>query len=233
MPGDITGGNAKPNDEFGNGTLNALGNVIVAATFDGGTGAMAFGGGAIQTYSNSGGINPRGNWTLNKTAGRVILDTDLDISNSTSQLFLTAGTITTGANLLIAGTRTINRANGFVIGNLRRSYTSAGSRVFDVGTSAGHFPVTVNATAGTFGAATTVTVSANAGALPGSAPSLSLLRHRSITASPSGVSQADLTFASRLRYSRNGEDTFQVLRFSTTSITVLAGAKHCRKHRDG
>lgn len=209
----------------GNGTLNALGNVIVAATFDGGTGAMAFGGGAIQTYSNSGGINPRGNWTLNKTAGRVILDTDLDISNSTSQLFLTAGTITTGANLLIAGTRTINRANGFVIGNLRRSYTSAGSRVFDVGTSAGHFPVTVNATAGTFGAATTVTVSANAGALPGSAPSLSLLRHWSITASPGGVSQADLTFAyldSDIPATAE-ESQFQVLRFSTTSITGLGG----------
>lgn len=213
------------NGIHGNGTLNAQGNVIVSPTFGAGTGAVSLSGSGNQTYTNNGGGNPRGIWTLNKTGGTVALASDMDLSNGTSQLILTAGTITTDANLLIAGTRTINRTNGFVIGNLRRSYTSAGSRVFDVGTSAGHFPVTVNATAGAFGAATTVTVSANAGALPGSAPALSLLRHWSITASPGGVSQADLTFAySDADIPVTADETqFQVLRFTTTSITNLGG----------
>jgi hypothetical protein len=60
-----------------NGTVNALGNVVLASTFDGGGTNITFGGSTDQTFANNGGVNPNGDWTINKSVGRVTLLTDL------------------------------------------------------------------------------------------------------------------------------------------------------------
>ncbi|MBK9162478.1 MAG: carboxypeptidase regulatory-like domain-containing protein [Acidobacteria bacterium] len=176
------------------GTPQANGNLIVASTFDGGDGRMAFGGANVQSYTNNGGILPTGSWTVNKTGGTVNLLSDLDISNGTQNFTLTEGTITTGTNTVIAGTRNIFNTNGFIIGGLQRTYATAGSRQFFVGTANGFAPATINATAGTFGATTTFTVRANNGTLTGASPTNSLTRNWTLEPGAGGITTANLTF---------------------------------------
>ena len=132
---------------------------------------------------------------------------------------------TTERIVLNTGPRNVVRTSGFVIGNLQRAFAAAGSRTFDVGTPSGYLPVNVNATAGTFGAATTLTASANSGTLPGRAPTLSLTRHWTLTPSPGGITQADLVFT-YLDSDVPGtavESFFRVLRRTAGSTTSQAG----------
>lgn len=130
----------------GNTTLEAQGDVFVASTFLGGITGLSFTGTANQTYTNAGGTNLGGAWTINKPSGTVTLASDLDLSNASS-LNLTDGTITTGANTVDAGNRPVVRTNGYINGNLQRRFTSPGTKVFDVGTANGYSPVGVNVTA--------------------------------------------------------------------------------------
>ncbi|MCU0239849.1 MAG: carboxypeptidase-like regulatory domain-containing protein [Pyrinomonadaceae bacterium] len=178
----------------GNGTIQAAGDVVIGSGFTGGGGLIQFVGTGNQTYTNNGGVNPAGIWTLNKTGGTVNLASNLDLSNAATNFVLTNGTITTGANTVIAGTRNITRTNGFINGNLRRTFSAAGSRTFDVGTINGYAPVTVNATAGTFGASTTFTVGGNNGSLGGSSPTQSLTRNWTLEPSVGGITSADIRF---------------------------------------
>lgn len=176
------------------GTPEARGNLTIASTFDGGDGRMAFGGANVQTFQNNGGILPTGTWTVNKNGGTVNLLSDLDISGGTSSFTLTDGTITTGANTVITGTRNITNTNGFIIGGLRRSFPSTGSRFYAVGTANGFAPVTIQATAGTFDATTAFTVRGNNGTLTGASPTQSLTRNWTLEPSAGGITTANLTF---------------------------------------
>lgn len=178
----------------GNGTFQVSGNVTIGSGFSGGTSAIQFVGAGNQTFTNSGGVNPTGIWTLNKPGGTVNLANNLDLSNGTSDLVLTNGTITTGANTVIAGERNITRTNGFINGNLRRTFTAIGSKTFDVGTINGYAPVTINATAGTFGVSTTFTVGGNNGTLAGVSPTQSLTRNWTLEPSAGGITTADIRF---------------------------------------
>jgi fibronectin-binding autotransporter adhesin len=185
--------NGAVTNNSGTGTVEARDAVSVASTFYGGTSSFTFGGSNNQTYANSGGTNPTGAWTVNKPAGTVSLLNALDLSNGSADLVLTNGTITTGANSVIAGLRNVTRTNGFVNGALRRSFSFAQPRSFDVGTTAGYAPVIVNATSGSFGAAT-FSVRANEGTLAGASPTQSLTRSWSLDPGPSGITTANLTF---------------------------------------
>lgn len=176
------------------GQFEPLGNMTVGAAFDGGTSSILFSGTNAQTFTNSGGVNPTGTWTVNKSSGSVNLASDLDLSNGTANLVLTTGTITTGANTVICGTRVITRTIGFVNGNLRRTYTSAGSQQFPVGTVNGYSPATINATAGTFGVTTTFTVGSRNGTMPGASAPHSLAKYWSLTPSVGGIATANLRF---------------------------------------
>jgi hypothetical protein len=178
----------------GNGTFQAAGDVVIGNGFTGGSGLIQFVGTGNQTYTNNGGVNPTGIWTLNKTGGTVNLASNLDLSNSATNFVLTNGTITTGANTVIVGTRNITRTSGFINGNLRRTFSAAGSRTFDVGTINGYAPVTVNATAGTFGASTTFTVGGNNGTLGGSSSTQSLTRNWTLEPSVGGITSANIRF---------------------------------------
>jgi hypothetical protein len=127
------------------------------------------------------------NSTINNTNGVILGGGDLTI---TGTLTFTAGNITTNANTIIIGTAgTISRTSGHVIGNLRKTYTAAGSKTYEVGTANGFSPVTVNATAGTFPA--DFTAKATQGPQPAVNPATSIQRYWTLNAT--GIT-ADLTF---------------------------------------
>jgi hypothetical protein len=86
------------------GTLQPRGNVVIAGTFDGGSGtAVTFSGSNNQTFTNNGGANPTGTWTVNKTAGSVTLLSDLILGTGQS-LNVTMGALDQGASFnLTAG----------------------------------------------------------------------------------------------------------------------------------
>ena len=93
-----------------NGTLNALGNVVLASTFDGGGTNITFGGSTDQTFANNGGVNTNGNWTVNKSGGRVTLLTDLNLS-SNQPINITSGELNQGpGSNLRAGAITVGVA---------------------------------------------------------------------------------------------------------------------------
>ncbi|QQS34080.1 MAG: carboxypeptidase regulatory-like domain-containing protein [Acidobacteriota bacterium] len=179
----------------GPGNLEVFGNVSVGSTFSGGNAQIIFTGTNVQTLERLGtGVPPTGVWTLDKLGGSVSLLTDINLDGGTVAVNLTNGTFNTNAFTLMTGGRTIIATNGYVNGALRRTFFSAGTARFNVGTAAGAAPVDVNATAGTFGGGTTFTVRANSGVLTGALSDYSITRNWSLDPSPGGITQADLTF---------------------------------------
>lgn len=76
------------------GTLEAQGNVTVAAGADGGTAALTFSGGNAQTYTDNGGTKTTGTVTVNKTAGSAVtLATNMTYTGTGQDLTVTAGTL--------------------------------------------------------------------------------------------------------------------------------------------
>ena len=102
-----------------NGTFSALsnpkiearGNVTINSTFNGGNVPLAFTGGSNQIFTNNGGPNLTGTWTVNKTLSQVTLASNL-ILNNNQTLTITSGTLNQGSsfNLQTAGVLTIGAA---------------------------------------------------------------------------------------------------------------------------
>jgi len=108
-------------DNFGLGTIEAQGLVTIAATFDGGNSSISFSGPADQTFTNNGGVNPSGTWTVNKSSGKVTLASNLTLGTSQA-LSITSGTLDLGPSFnLTAGAITIGPGGtlrNFGAGNL-------------------------------------------------------------------------------------------------------------------
>gem|GEM_PF-1794353 len=162
------------------------GNSALLATTSGSS--LSFGGSSAgQTVPGS--VSALNNLTINTTAG-VALAGSLVVNGT---LTLANGALTTSSNTLtVAGAGAVARTSGWVIGTLARNYSSAGSKIFDVGTANGYSPVTVNATAGSFPTSTPFTVSAAQSAGPG-VPGTNVLQ-RYWTLTNGTISTADLTF---------------------------------------
>ncbi|MBN8481130.1 MAG: DUF11 domain-containing protein [Xanthomonadales bacterium] len=133
--------------------------------------------------------------SVSNTNGVTIAGGDITVNGTAATaLSLTDAPVITGANTLYFDTATggVTRTlAGRVIGNFRKSYATAGSKTFEVGTANGYSPVVVNATAGTFPA--DVTVSAVQAVAPTLFPAADgITRHWNVTAP--NVSSADLTF---------------------------------------
>ena len=124
-----------------NGTLNALGNVVLASTFDGGGTNITFGGSTDQTFANNGGVNTNGNWTVNKSGGRVTLLTDLNLS-SDQPINITSGELNQGpgsnlrAGAITVGVAGVWRDNGTGRITLGGDVSNAGMIDLDGGTTA-------------------------------------------------------------------------------------------------
>jgi hypothetical protein len=97
-----------------------------------------FSGPANQTFTNNGGVNPQGTWTVNKTSGRVTLASNLILNNGQS-LNITSGILDQGASSnLTAGPITIGSAGGS-IGRLTNQgtgdFTPAGTLTVNSGST--------------------------------------------------------------------------------------------------
>ena len=75
-----------------NAAFEAKGNVFIASTFGGSGAKVSFTGAANQTFTNSGGANPTGAWTINKPTGTVTAASSLILGTSQS-LSITSGTL--------------------------------------------------------------------------------------------------------------------------------------------
>ncbi|MGH3090634.1 MAG: Ig-like domain-containing protein [Rubrobacteraceae bacterium] len=214
----IVAGTLALSDGFAkNGTIEARGAVNVGPDFDGGNAALNLIGAADQTFTNSGGPNPTGAWTLNKPSGTVELESDLDLSNSSS-LNLTEGTITTGSNKVNVGNRPVSRTDGHIIGNLQRGFTATGAKTFDVGTANGYSPVNVNVTTLTTNPSS-LTVGTTQTTHPRLDPAISLARFWSIT--ETGDLTATLTF-NYLQTDVNGDEAnYKVNRIAGENVEIL------------
>jgi CSLREA domain-containing protein len=130
--------------------------------------------------------------SVNRTSsGSVTLGTNLTIGNaSTGSLTLTNGVVDVGSNTLsLASFPAISRTNGYVIGNLQKTFGATGSFTFTVGTANGYSPLDANVTAGV---GNSLTVKAIQGKHPAFTGANALLRYW--TLSNSGSVTADLRF---------------------------------------
>jgi hypothetical protein len=108
-------------------------------------------------------------------------------------LQLTNGRVITGVNTFILpnAASVVTRTSGYVDGNLRKTYTATGSKVFEVGTANAYSPATMNVTTLTTNPST-LTVKAVQGAQPLLNPATSLLRYWTVT--EGGDLAATMTF---------------------------------------
>ena len=177
-------------------TLTAAGTFDLPPVFNLGTG------GQIISYLRTGGSRSTG---PEVNPGRALTNFTYDDNDPAHTLTiaggnlavattatLTTGRVITGANVLAIGPAgTVTRTNGYVDGNLRKTFAAAANKTFEVGTANGFSPVAFNATAGTFPA--DVTVAAVQTPAPGIQPLSDVItRYWNVTAT--GVT-ADMTFA--------------------------------------
>jgi hypothetical protein len=178
-------------------TNNTLINGKLTMISGGFTGSNIFNFGASGTLSYEGlitqtttgtefpALNGPANLTINNSSG-VTLHASRTVNGT---LTLTAGNISTSSNTLAIGSAgTVSRTSGYVIGNLQQTFSSTGSKKFDVGTANGYSPVTVDATAGTGN----FTVKAIQGAHPQAYNADVLQRYWTLT--NADITSADLTF---------------------------------------
>ena len=114
------------------GTLEARGAVVVGPNFDGSNAALTFTGTMNQTFTNNGGPNPTGAWTVNKSAGALTLLSDL-ILQSTQPLTIAAGLFNQGASANVTiGSLTV--AAGATYRNFGTGDLTLGGNVSNSGT---------------------------------------------------------------------------------------------------
>ena len=90
------------------GAWEVRGNLSVGSSADGGNATIGFTGGNNQTYINSGGNEPDGNYTVNKTAGTVTLASALNLNAAGQSLTIVAGTLDiAGQNLTVNSILTV------------------------------------------------------------------------------------------------------------------------------
>ncbi len=159
------------NGTSNNPTVNLAGNLSNSGTFNSGTGTFTFNGGSAQQITGTAsGTTTFTRLTLNNANGLSLAGTHS--VTVTTAATLTSGIITTNANLLyISNGSAIGSAGAgnFVLGNLKKRYTTTGSVTedFEVGSVAGgsrYAPVNIRF--GNVTAAGDFTVSTTAGDHP-------------------------------------------------------------------
>ena len=163
---------------------------------------------------------------LNRPNGSMTLGTDLDLAGN---LRLDDGILNTGANTLsLSPTSSASRTNGYVIGNLQKSFGASGnlgSFTFPLGTANAYSPLDANVTANTNGTLTAKAVQGKQPNIPGGANAL----QRYWTLSGSGIT-ANLTFHSQ--YVAD-ETTSSATKPITRSSSTTARSHSSRRMRPG
>ena len=157
-----------------NNNLTVGGNWTSTSTFDEGTELVTFDGTGDQTINTSGGETFY-NWIINKSSGKVIMDSNVDLTNV---LGLTSGACDMNTNTLtinLQNTAAIVRTSGYLISDqtdnssklVRKIGTTIGSFLFPFGKSDGEYiPFTLETTAGDIGDVTISTYSTGSDNLP-------------------------------------------------------------------
>lgn len=103
------------NGTLSNGEFQPMQNMIVDSTADGGNSRITFGGAGTQTYTNIGGPNTTGVWTVDKSGGILTAATSLILGTS-QPLNITSGTLNlgNGSNLTVGA---LNIAAGATLAN--------------------------------------------------------------------------------------------------------------------
>jgi hypothetical protein len=144
-------------------------------------------------------------------------------------LTLTSGRLITNAFTVILpnAASVVVRTAGHVDGNLRKNYSAAASKLFEVGTANGFSPVTVNATAGTF--PSDFTAKATQGPHPAVNPATSVQRYWTLT--ESGDITATLTFQYLVGDVMGTEANYKVIRaIGGTSVAFPASSVNTVAH---
>jgi Peptidase family C25/Right handed beta helix region len=140
-------------------------------------------------------------------AGRTLTLSGQDLTIN-GALTLSGGTINTGSNTLNFGSSaTISRSSGQVIGNLKKTFSGAGSFTYAVGTANGYSPIDVTVTAGSGD----LTIKAVQGAQPDQNPAKALQRYWTLTGSGLTVS---MTFNYLQADVMGSEATYQLFKVS-------------------
>ena len=129
---------------FYSGAWEVQGNVSVGASVDGGAATLSFTGGNAQAFTNSGGTNPTGSVTVNKSGGTVTLASDANWNAASQNLTVTAGTLASSTWSITTNNFTVNGGT-FTGGS--GTVTTAGPMLVSSGTfTGGAGNVTVNNT---------------------------------------------------------------------------------------
>ncbi len=81
------------NGDINTGTIRAEGNVVIASTADGGTATLTFDGSADQTYTDGGGDEVDGTFTVNKDSGTLTLASAMTVTGTGQDLTVSGGTL--------------------------------------------------------------------------------------------------------------------------------------------
>ncbi len=90
------------------GTVEAKGGVTVATIADGGSALLKFSGSNDQTYTDSGGNEPDGLVTINKSSGTVTLASNADWNATSQNTTITSGTLDLAGYTIATGTLTVS-----------------------------------------------------------------------------------------------------------------------------
>jgi len=91
------------------GSWQSKGDVAIGSSFFGGDAAITLTGVDGQSFTNNGGTIPSGTFTINKSSGEVILNTDLTLNSSGQDLTITSGALdTAGYAITVNDALTIN-----------------------------------------------------------------------------------------------------------------------------
>ena len=185
--------NSPANLTIGNGALIQVGNGSLSGV------APVFGASVNITYNGSSPTTTGVEIPVNQTTlNNLTFDNTAGITLSSpayvnGQLALTNGVVTTNANVLVVrASATVARTNGYVDGNLARTFTAPGSLVYDLGAGGVYSPATVNALALSLPQAV-LTVKASNQQVAGLPAAQSLQRQWAFSSSP--VTSASLQFA--------------------------------------
>lgn len=186
-------------DDGGN-VITVNGNIINSAAHTG-TGEILLTGSALDHVLS--GIGTFTSIEVNDPFGATFVS-DIHVNGLLS---LTNGNLSTPLNntVTIGSAGDVTRGSGYVVGNLRKVYGALGSKVFEIGTSSGYSPVTVDVTSGIG----SFTASATETPEPFAVDPNTVL-HRFWTLS-GNVGSVDLQFAYVFPGDVNGDETSYIL----------------------
>jgi hypothetical protein len=134
------------------------------------------------------------------SVNNITLSAGRTLTINTSRVLNVGGTLTLSGNNILGGSAgtvaigaigSVVRTSGSIETNLRKNYTAASSKTFEVGTTNGYSPATINLTAGTF--PLDFTVRANQGSHPTLGAGNNLKRYWTVTPA-GGAPTATMTF---------------------------------------